>query len=243
MSTTSLMLYPYNMKKIILPIIIIALLSSCTVTEELTLGEGGSGESVMTLHAEDFFIDVLNDFSEFLPENNETIMDSTVRGFAEEFGKNGEITSSSWEKLGENDYTFSFAYSDLDALLQSVGAENQTLFRETENTLSFHLDMENYQELKQLIPLLSDPNFEVYGPEYNQGMSEADYLDMIYFLLGEDGPEAIANGLVTVNITVPGTITEAENCALLDEDTASYSFPIIDFLLLNQPMEFSISWN
>ena len=39
-------------------------------------------------------------------------------------------------------------------------------------------------------------------------MSEDDYLDMIYFLLGEDGPDAIRNGLISVTMNVPGTLTE-----------------------------------
>ena len=74
-------------------------------------------------------------------------------------------------------------------------------------------------------------------------MSEEDYLDMIYFLLGEDGPEAIRNGQVTMDITVPGTITATEGCEAIDSNTIRFSFPIIDFLLLNEPISFSAEWN
>ena len=229
------------MKRLILPLAVILSLASCTVTEDLSLS-GNGGTSYAYIHVEDFFIDVLNDFSTFIPESSETIMDSAVRTFSEQLDAIEAVTSVSWEKTGSNDYTLSFSYSDLAQLLQGMGAEEQTLLRQEGNSLSFHLDIGSYQELKRIVPFLADPNFEVYGPEYNQGMSEADYLDMIYFLLGEDGPDAISNGLVTLSIAVPGTITETVNCTAADGSTALFSFPIIDFLLLNEPISFSVSW-
>ena len=123
-----------------------------------------------------------------------------------------------------------------------MGAENQSLFTLSDDSLSFYLDINNYPELKAIVPFLADQNFEVYGPEYNQGMSEADYLDMIYFLLGEDGPEAITNGVMEININVPGTITAADGCRIAGTNTAVFTFPIIDFLLLNTPLSFSVAW-
>ena len=108
---------------------------------------------------------------------------------------------------------------------------------------AFHLDISNYGELKEIVPFLADPNFEVYGPEYNQGMSEADYLDMIYYLLGEEAPDAISSSMIDINITTPGEIVSSEGVTVTGSNTCTYSFPLIDFLLLSEPMAFSISWN
>ena len=94
-----------------------------------------------------------------------------------------------------------------------------------------------------MIPFLSDPNFEVYGPEYNQGMSEADYLDMIFYLLGEEAPEALQTSLVTINVTLPGEIISAEGVTVTGANSFTYAFPLIDFLLLAEPMSFSVTWN
>ena len=229
------------MKRLILPLAVILSLASCTVTEDLSLS-GNGGTSYADIHVEDFFIDVLNDFSTFIPESSETIMDSAVRTFSEQLDAIESVTSVSWEKTGSNDYTLSFSYSDLAQLLQGMGAEEQTLLRQEGNSLSFHLDIGSYQELKRMVPFLADPNFEVYGPEYNQGMSEEEYLEMISFLLGEEGPDAISHGLVSMEITVPGTITAVENAEKTGDSTAVFSFPIISFLLLNEPLSFSIEW-
>ena len=102
--------------------------------------------------------------------------------------------------------------------------------------------MDNYSELKSVIPFLSDKNFEVYGPEYSNGMTEEEYMDMISFLLGPDSPTALSDSLVTIEITTPGTITEIKGVMKSGPKKAVYSFPIIDFLLLNEPLSFSIKW-
>ena len=236
--------YAFCMKRFIIPIFAFALLfSGCQVTEDLTLNDDGTGSSYTDIHVEQFFIDVLEDFAEFLPTEDESMMESAINGYASQLGTTAAIKEASWESLGDNRYTVSFDYSSIDTLLSEMGADNQSLFTISDNSLSFYLDINNYPELKAIVPFLSDQNFEVYGPEYNQGMSETDYLDMIYFLLGEDGPEAISNGLIDVNITVPGTVTEADGCTIVDDNTVRFSFPIIHFLLLNEPLSFSVAWN
>ena len=188
------------------------------------------------------FVDVLADFAEFLPEDNASIMDDAVQSFGNDLAGRDAVLSAVTAKTGENEYSVDFSVSDISTFIGSFGIENQSLFTLTDGSFAFHLDISNYGELKEIVPFLADPNFEVYGPEYNQGMSDADYLEMISFLLGEDGPEAIRNGLVTVRISVPGTITATENAEAVDSSTAEFSFPIISFLLLNDPISFSIGW-
>ena len=220
----------------------VLLLASCTVTESMTINNQNSFGSVSEIKAEPFFVSVLEDFAEFLPENGKSIMDSSIEGFAGQLRETAGAEAVSYEKTGENEYTLVFSTNDLTTLLGSFGAADQSFVKIGENSFSFYLDINNYPELKTIVPFLADPNFEVYGPEYNQGMSEDDYLDMIYFLLGEDGPDAIRNGLISVTMNVPGTLTEVTGGEKLDDNSVRFSFPIIDFLLLNEPIEFSASW-
>lgn len=219
------------------------MLASCTVTETLDISAEGPGSSTADIHVEQFFIDVLYDFAEFLPEGNESIMDSAIEDFEAHLAALPSITSASAEKTGENQYTLSFDYTDVASFLADFGVTEQSLFTITDDSFTFNLDIANYPELKTVVPFLADPNFEVYGPEYNQGMSEADYLEMISFLLGEEGPDAISNGKVTILLDVPGTIADVQNAEAIDDDTVSFSFPIIQFLLLSEPIGFSVSWN
>ena len=235
--------YHQNMRKITIAVAAAAmLLSACTVTENITVGDGGTVASSSDIHVEQFFVDVLADFAEFLPEDNASIMDDAVQSFGNDLAGRDAVLSAVTAKTGENEYSVDFSVSDISTFIGSFGIENQSLFTLTDGSFAFHLDISNYGELKEIVPFLADPNFEVYGPEYNQGMSDADYLEMISFLLGEDGPEAIRNGLVTVRISVPGTITATEGAEAAEPSVAEFSFPIISFLLLNDPISFSVSW-
>ena len=239
-----IMPYAHCMRKFVPLILLVTalLLTGCQVTEDLTMDTSQSGRSFTAIHVEQFFIDVLEDFAEFLPENNESMMDSAIRGYASELEGTEAISDVSWASLGDNKYTVSFSFSGISELLEEMGAENQSLFTLSENSMSFYLDINNYPELKAVVPFLADQNFEVYGPEYNQGMSEADYLDMIYFLLGEDGPEAITNGVININIEVPGNVVSTAGCTQTGDSSVSYTFPIIDFLLLGEPLAFTVEW-
>lgn len=235
------MFYHFTMKKIIISALSVIALASCTVTENIAITEANITSSSF-IYVEDFFLDVLLDFSEFLPEDDSSIMDNAIASFGGEIEKKPSIIEASTATLGENEYNIEFSFSDLEAFFSDFSLSAQSLITLSDSHFAFYLDINNYEELKEMVPFLGDSNFEVYGPEYNQGMSEEDYLEMISFLLGEEGPEAIENGLVTVNIEVPGTITATESAVKVNDSIASYSFPIISFLLLNEPLSFSIDW-
>ena len=218
---------------------------SCQVTENITLSDAGNtseGEIIVS----DFFIDVLNDFSQFMAtsDSDESIMDSAVRDFANGLSSNENNSNVLFSKGEGNQYTLSFDFEDITEALSALGGvENFSVLEGDDHSLSFYLDINNYSELKEMIPFLADPNFEVYGPEFNQGMSEADYSDMIFYLLGEEAPEALQTSLITINFTLPGELTKAEGVTVTGENSCSNSYPLIDFLLLSKPMSFSISWN
>lgn len=231
------------MKRLLPALALVTLiLSSCTVTETMNINNDSSINSKSEIKTEDFFVEVLEDFGEFMPEKGESIMDSAMTGFSDRIASTTNIDESTLLITGHNEYVLDFSTDDILSLIGELGGENQSLFKLESNSVSFYVDIENFEELTRIVPFLSDPNFEVYGPLYNQGTSEEDYLDMIYYLLGEEGPDAIKNGSVKITIYTPGEISDIEGADKIDSHTAEYSFPIIDFLLLNEPLSFSISW-
>lgn len=233
------------MRKVITALLmLLLLLTSCVVTESITASTGYSGSSKTDITVDPFFLTVLEDFSSFTSGDGYTIMDDAMVGFASSLNSSSAASSVSLLSGGDGKrYVISFDYSSLEKLLKDLNdGKSNTLFTITSSSLSFKLTMENYDELKNVIPFLSDENFEVYGPEYSNGMTEEEYTDMITFLLGEESPEALENSYVTVLITVPGTITSVTGAVKTGTSTAVYTFPVIDFLLLNDPLSFSISW-
>lgn len=231
-----------KMSTYLLMLLAVLLLSSCAVSENISLGYNES-TSYTDITVYPFFIDVLNDFSEFLPKNDESIMDSAITGFTNNLETSGKAFDVHLVKREENSYTISFAFNDISSVLSALKKDSSiSVLKEDRKSLKFHLDINNYHELKEIIPFLADPNFEVYGPEYNQGMSQEDYLDMIYYLLGEDGPDAIRNSTIDIMIITPSEIASSSGVVKMGPQAALYSFSLIDFLLLNEPMEFEITW-
>ncbi len=230
------------MKKALIVILSALLIASCQVSETLNVRSSSSIESSTNIKTEDFFIEVLEDFGEFLPENDMSIMDSAMKGFSDQLDRSKNTERATLSIVGHNQYMVDFSTDNIIALIEELGGKAQSLFTSSKNSISFYVDIDNFEELTRIVPFLADPNFEVYGPLYNQGTSEEDYLDMIYYLLGEEGPDAIENGYVSIEIHTPSEITKVTGAQKKDNNTALFEFPIIDFLLLNKPLSFSISW-
>ena len=216
-------------------------MASCTVTENLTF-DTGSAASTTDIHVQPFFIDVLEDYSEFMPSGDESIMDSAVTAFAGQVENSEQGYDTISIKTGENEYVLSFSFSDLARLADEMGGQAQTIIRQSEKSLSFECSIDNYTQLERIVPFLADPNISVFLAQYNIGYSEQDYMDMIMFAIGEEAPEALRTSRITVNGTVPGTITSITGAEQTGSDSFTFSFPLIDFLLLAQPLAFSVQW-
>ena len=231
-------------KTVILTIVLLILLSSCTVTENLTLKTGYSGSSKSDVTVDPFFLSVLEDFSSFSAGEGYTIMDDAMVGFADKVNSSSSASDVSIVSDGEGKrYVISFDYSSLVSLMKDLNdGEGNTLLSVTSSSFSFNLSLDNYSELKSVIPFLSDSNFEVYGPEYSNGMTEEEYKEMITFLLGDESPEALENSTVSITITTPGNITSVTGAVKTGARTAVFTFPVIDFLLLNEPISFTVKW-
>jgi hypothetical protein len=235
-----------NLKKyiFIILIIIFPLLASCVVTEDLSINHNESGSSKISISVEDFFITVLNDFSEFSSdETDKPIMDLAIDDTSKKLTDNKSTTNVIFTKVGKNSYKGSFDFDSLSTLISDLSqTTNQSVLTLKNNKLNFYLDLSNYYQLKKVVPFLADPNFEPFGPEYNEGLSADDYLEMISFMLGEEGPGAIKNSLITLNFETPKPIKSYKGGKKVSSTYFSYSFPLIDFLLLAEPLNFELTW-
>lgn len=220
------------------------LLSSCTVTEVLQVSSGSESSSMTDINVQQYFVDVLTDFSEFLPSGSGNIMDEAVSSFASQLSASGEAGDVRFIKTGENSYTGVFTFDSFEDLATALaGGESQSIIRQDDHSLEFYVDIDNYSELENIVPFLADPNIEVFLAKYNEGYSEQDYMDMIVFSLGEEAPESLSTSLITINGSVPGRITSISGAEQTGAGTFSYSFPLIDFLLLSEPLQFTVNWD
>ncbi len=224
-------------------LILVFLLAGCTVSQRLDFSPAPP-KADFTFNVEEFFVDVLEDFSDFSTKKSDRpVMDQAIDDFETLLDSAPSTKAVQLDKTGVNAWNGTFIFSDVENLVRDLGApKDQQLLKATNDSITFYLTLETYPQLVPIIPFLADENFEAFGPVYNQGLSADDYLEMISFMLGEEGPPAIEQSTITLRVTTPKPIKSMTNGKKLDSTTYEFSFPLIDFLLLDKPITFTVTW-
>ena len=250
--------YHYNMRRkaaafcaILLSLLV---LSSCVVTESLSLnGEISKsskipGTSHSDISVDDFFVGVMEDLSNWTDKgNNDPVIDVAIHDFEHNVKASRGTSGVVFTEIADNIYSGDFTFSDFSTLLVDLsnGHADQSIvtIRKTDarTRVEININMDNYEELTEIIPFLADPNFEVYGPLYNNDLTEEEYLEMVSFILGEQCPESIGKSKISIVVSAPKAIV-SHNGRLRDARTVEFSFPLIDFLLLHEPIDYYLEY-
>ncbi|MDC7245515.1 MAG: hypothetical protein PQJ47_06340 [Sphaerochaetaceae bacterium] len=229
-------------------LLILSLTTGCVMQQGLSLTEDQSGWATVDLSVYDFFSTILEDFAPFDEDMADTsVIEQSVDDFVVQLDNAPSTSEASAMKIKDNSYFIDFTFSSLNGILNDLANQNQqTLLtvKESKNStrLEFYLDLDNYPQLTEIVPFLADENFETFGPLYNQGMNEADYLEMISYILGEEGPDAIRESVISLRLTAPDPIESYEGGILEDDTTIRFDIPLIDILLLAEPITFYAQW-
>lgn len=239
------------MKKVlplIILILLVSLIPSCRVTSSLNFDDGSSGSASSAFSTTPFFEGVLEDLSSWKDSGaNDPVMDVAVSSFEQNLVSSRYAQHVRISKTGEHTYTAFFSFSDFNALVEDLSAEqkDQDLLVLKNNGSSsrfeLKLNLENYSVLSSVLPFLAEPNFEVWGPVYNNPpydyLTEEDYKDLVSFVLGEDGPQSIDSSVIEIRVSTAQSIKDT-NGELLSPTEVLFSFPLIDFLLLHEEILF-----
>jgi hypothetical protein len=214
----------------------------------LSLADNQSGWATIDLSVYDFFSTILEDFAPFDAEASDTpIIEQSVDEFIAQLSQAESTSNVSAMKVKENSFFIDFTFSSLNEIIDDlVDEKEQTLLTikniGEEERFEFYLDLDNYPQLTQIVKFLEDENFETFGPLYNQGMSAADYLEMISYILGEEGPDAIEESVISLRLTAPKSISSYQGGILENDNTIRFDIPLIDILLLAEPITFYAQW-
>ena len=230
------------------------LLSSCVVAEKLTLtgdytqSKAVPGKNHVDLSVDDFFVGVVEDLSDWENKgNNDPIIDVTIQDFVKNLEASSVTSSIKFVETGYNTYMGDFAFTNFPQLLIDLSnnqADQSVVTMSSKNGkthVEISINMDNYEQLTKMIPFLADPNFEVYGPLYNNDLTEEEYLEMVSFILGEQCPDSIASSSIKIQVVAPKAIS-AHNGKLRNSKTVEFSFPLIDFLLLHESIDFYLEY-
>lgn len=220
------------MKKLVLLLTAVFLFTSCVVTSNLDLQKNNCDTEIK---ATPFFSEVIEDLASFTRNpDGKSLMQNAVESFAERLGECPSVYSVSFE----DDSEISFEFADFKTLVKELTDEkNQNVLTFEDNCLNLNINMDNYSQVKEMVPFLALEDIAVYCAEYNEDYSEEEYLTMMEFIAGPDSREGILSSYVSLVINTPSEVKDT-NGNLLNADTVEFRFPLIDFLLLHSPISF-----
>lgn len=108
-------------------------------------------------------------------------------------------------------------------------------------TLRLHLDRATWGQVASLFPLLRDPVFAQLGPQGTGQVSEADYLSMIRFSIGEDAPGLLRKSFITLTVQPGGEILSQAG-GTLNGNTVVFRIPVLRALVLDRPLDYSVTF-
>ena len=137
-----------------------------------------------------------------------------------------------------------FAFADAQALFPSASLlweAGLVSFEEVEEgtRMRLYLDLDNYKHLSEIFPMLDDPVVRAMGPEENTEITSEVYLTMMGFFLGPSGPDAIADSLITIELTVEGELV-SQSGGRVEDGVVIFEVPLLDLLLLHEPIDLQV---
>ena len=217
---------------------------ACAVTQELTVRDDRSGETEITVDISPDLVARIQEMAALtgaeLPEDGIVNLDGIRRSLSARPG----VTVIRIELPEAHRVQVEFAFADAPAIFPSASLlweAGIVTFEDVEEgtRVRLYLDLDNYKHLSEIFPLLDDPVVRAMGPEENTEITSEDYLTMMGFVLGPSGPDAIADSLITIELTVEGELV-SQSGGRVEDGVAIFEVPLLDLLLLHEPIDLQV---
>ncbi len=239
---------PWVIPSLIITAVIMMMSMSCMVHEEFTIYVDDSGFSTFEVIIQEFFLEVLDDYSEFLPEEEADLSRLDAQRLEAELLSSEYIYEAEVREASETYFEGEFHFTDARYILRTAEEKQREIDVFTYDAsgrtqqVTIHIDIDNYSQLEELVPILKDPSFSTFGPEENRDVTKEEYLEMVSYMLGEEGPGAIEESEIRIVIHTTRPIIRQSGGRIVTPRQAVFTIPLIDFLLLHDPLIFSVTW-
>ena len=238
--------------------LVVLLTASCTADQEVNLNSSGDGRIVFEIALAPYLTEVIDQLTMFFSFNEESSNgglpspgdDSLfdLPAIEEDFRSRDGVNLIRLESPNPNRLEGEFTFSDINLLMQDVkenSAESRLIRlqrRRDFTELRVLITRETVAALLAENPSLNNPLVENYGPAANDGISDAEYLDMMEYALGEESRRGIQESAVNLVIRVEGRILAQQGGRLIDDRTVRFRISLLPFLILREPMEYSLQY-
>jgi hypothetical protein len=221
-------------------------LFSCAMTHEASVQVDGSGSVVFHIEIQPVFLETLLEMAEFSGES-EVMEEGTIfnlEKIREDFAKKPNIQLVSLDSPAPEVLDGEFRFTDIQEVFKSeagLAESGVVTFKKSagESSVRFYLDRENFDQVMTFLTFMDNPFFRMFSPVENEGTTEAEYLEMMEFLLGEEGPNAVQESMIEIRVNVKGRILSQKG-GRIDGKSVIYEIPLLRVLLLEEPLEYSL---
>lgn len=235
------------MKKITMVILSSLIFLSCAMKQEIFLEADGSGTASVEINMKNFVLATIEDLAEVSPDVDPDEMLDPER-VKESLEENPEIFNVRTSRPLKNRLNMDFDFGSVERLFSQTESEVQTsglikiedMGSETKLTLT--VNKETYRGFSHLIPNIDDPTMAALAPDPDMEISEDEYLDMIEFFFGDEGPSGVLGSTMNMIINVNGTVIEQVGGTKLAGNKVEFNIPLIRILLLDSNLVYSITY-
>jgi len=221
-------------------------LSTCAIKQKATVEVDGSGAASFRIELEAFYLDALLDMAS-LEEGSTIAAEGRIfdtKRIAEAIDNKQSLQLVAIDSPEPRVLEGSVVFRDVEEVfknqteLSSAGVISFDR-RGGTNTITVHIDRENFNDIFEFLALRNNPLFETFGPEQNEHTTEEEYMEMVEFMLGEDGPPSLIASFIEVEVNVKGKIL-SQTGGQVKGSGVLFRIPLIRVLLLDQPLDYSI---
>ncbi len=235
------------MKKITMVLLSSLIFLSCTMKQEIFLAADGSGTSSMEINLKSFVLPTIEDLAEVSPDVDPDELLSPEK-ITESMLENPEISNVKASRPLKNRLLIDFDFGNIEDLFaQTEDDVQESGLIKIENfgnqkKLTLTINKDTYSGFSNIIPNIDDPTMAALAPDPDMEITESEYLDMIEFFFGDDGPGGILDSMLTLVLNVDGTIVNLQGGRKLSENAVEFNVPLIRILLLDTNLVYSITY-
>ncbi len=240
------------MKKLyyVLPLILFIsfLFISCQATQQAVLSGNGSGRVRFDYHIPPPVMETFNEMDDLFTLEAEEKRDDffDLEKIRKDFAEKDEIVLERLESPDPRRLEGEFNFSNVERIFASEESlqESGVLRYSSDgnsHTLSIHLSKDNFHTLSTVIPELDSPFFDLFGPEANQNVSREEFLEMMEYTFDEEIRPLIESSIIEASITVEGRLIDQAG-GMVQGNTVTFQIPLIDVLLLHEPLSYTLSF-
>ena len=224
----------------------VLLLSSCAVSQALVISADGSGTLATHVDVSPLLRDYVLSLADISggPAKEGRVFDAEAT--RKDFQSRPGITVKRAETPTPSSLDLDLAFESLQDVVRGQDAlANAGAVVVEDNgdrrTLRLHLDRSTWGQVASLFPPLRDPVFAQLGPQGTGQVSEADYLSMIKFSIGEDAPALLRKSFITLTVQPDGEIL-AQAGGTVSGNTVVFRIPVLRVLVLDRALDYSVTF-